>query len=55
MNKFLILLTFLHFALAVPISMGNALRNQVVIDFKNAIIPIISKQIEHIPLPDIHD
>jgi len=54
MNKFLILLTFLHFALAASITMGNALRNQVVIDFKNAIVPIISKQIEHIVLQDIH-
>jgi len=34
--------------------MGNALRNQVVIDFKNAIVPIISKQIEHIQIPDMH-
>jgi len=54
MNKFLILLTFLHLALAASITMRNALRNQVVIDFKNAIVPIISKKIEHIVVPDIY-
>ena len=54
MNKFLILLTFLHLALAASITMRNALREQVVIDFKNAIVPIISKKIEHIVVPDIH-
>lgn len=32
----------------------NALRNQVVIDFKNAIVPIISRQVEHMHLPDVH-
>ena len=40
--------------LCVKPSMKNALRNQVVIDFKNAIVPIISKQVEHMVLPDIH-
>jgi hypothetical protein len=32
----------------------NALRNQVIVDFKNAIVPIISKQVEHLKLPDVH-
>ncbi len=47
------------FLLAVSIfglkpGMKNALRNQVVIDFKNAVVPIVSRQIEHLVLPDIH-
>ncbi len=40
--------------LAQKTSMRNALRNQVVTDFKNAIVPIISKQVAHMVLPDVH-
>jgi len=54
MNLFLIfLLTFTLLSAQKP-SLKNALRNQVIIDFKNAVVPIISKQIEHMTLPDIH-
>eukprot|EP01022_Parablepharisma_sp_SALTPOND_P024220 TRINITY_DN532_c0_g2_i1.p1 TRINITY_DN532_c0_g2~~TRINITY_DN532_c0_g2_i1.p1 ORF type:complete len:467 (+),score=52.54 TRINITY_DN532_c0_g2_i1:157-1557(+) len=35
-------------------SFKNALRNKVIIDFKNAITPIISKKFQHLTLPDIH-
>lgn len=35
-------------------SLKNALRNQVIIDFKNNIVPFISKQVSHLTLPDVH-
>lgn len=53
MNKFLLLLAFLHLASALTATMNNALRNQVVIDLKNALVPIVSKKIEHISIPNI--
>jgi len=35
-------------------SMKSALRNKVVTDFKDALVPIVYKQIAHIVLPDVH-
>ena len=54
MNKLIIFLALIPCLLCVKPSLKNALRNQVIIDFKNAIVPIISKQVEHLILPDIH-
>ena len=54
MNKLLIFVILLPVLLALKPSLKNALRNQVIIDFKNAVVPIISKQVEHLVLPDIH-
>ena len=54
MQKVILLLAILPCLLCLKPSMKNALRNQVVIDFKNAIVPIISRQVEHMVLPDIH-
>jgi len=55
MNKILIfVLVFISIVFAGKPSLKNALRNKVVIDFKNAIVPIISKQVQHLKLPDIH-
>lgn len=53
MTKLLIFLVCLNVALGISYTMSNALKNQVVIDFKNAIVPIISKEIEHMKLGDI--
>lgn len=53
MIKLLIFLVCLNVALGISYTMSNALKNQVVIDFKNAIVPIISKEIEHMQLDDI--
>jgi hypothetical protein len=53
MTRFLIFIVIINVILGATTTMNNALRNQVVIDFKNAIVPIISKQIEHVRLPDI--
>lgn len=52
--KILILLIILPILLCQKATLKNALRNQVIIDFKNAIVPIISKQVEHMVLPDVH-
>lgn len=54
MEIFLFLL-LLPIFLCQPPTIKNALRNQVVIDFKNAIVPIISRQVENINLPDVHE
>lgn len=54
MNKILILLFVLPCLLALKPSVKNALRNQVIIDFKNAMVPIISKEVEHMKFPDTH-
>eukprot|EP01022_Parablepharisma_sp_SALTPOND_P024219 TRINITY_DN532_c0_g1_i1.p1 TRINITY_DN532_c0_g1~~TRINITY_DN532_c0_g1_i1.p1 ORF type:complete len:524 (+),score=22.48 TRINITY_DN532_c0_g1_i1:221-1573(+) len=53
MNK-LIFVLILTCAFCLKPSFKNALRNKVIIDFKNAIVPIISRQIQHLTLPDIH-
>jgi len=50
----LLLVLFATNIIGLKPGMKNALRNQVVIDFKNAIVPIISKQVEHLTLPDVH-
>lgn len=39
---------------AMGVTMNNALRNQVVTDFKNAIIPVISKKFSTVVVPDVH-
>ena len=57
MNK-LVLICFTILALGVYCqkpAFKNALRNQVITDFKNAIVPIISKQIENLKLTDVHE
>jgi len=54
MNKILILFVFISLVFALKPSIKNALRNKVIIDFKNSIVPIISKQVQHLTLPDIH-
>eukprot|EP00826_Nyctotherus_ovalis_P025798 TRINITY_DN2000_c0_g2_i15.p1 TRINITY_DN2000_c0_g2~~TRINITY_DN2000_c0_g2_i15.p1 ORF type:complete len:520 (-),score=95.94 TRINITY_DN2000_c0_g2_i15:135-1694(-) len=53
MRNLLVFLAFLCVALGSTPSMSNALRNQVLVDFKNAIIPSLSKQLEHITLEQI--
>ncbi len=52
--RFIIFALLLTAVLAQKVSMRNALRNQVVTDFKNAIVPIISKQVANLALPDVH-
>ncbi|MDR3548022.1 MAG: hypothetical protein P4M11_07125, partial [Candidatus Pacebacteria bacterium] len=54
MTRLVFLLALLPFLLAGAPTIKNALRNQVVIDFKNVIVPIVSKQIENLVLPDVH-
>eukprot|EP00830_Metopus_es_P019061 TRINITY_DN6872_c0_g1_i1.p1 TRINITY_DN6872_c0_g1~~TRINITY_DN6872_c0_g1_i1.p1 ORF type:complete len:479 (+),score=84.36 TRINITY_DN6872_c0_g1_i1:41-1438(+) len=54
MTKFIFFGLFLALALGLKPSMKNALRNQVIVDFKNAIAPIISKKVSHLVLPDVH-
>ena len=55
MNKILLFLALIiACVLALKPSLKNALRDQVITDFKNAIVPIISKKVEHITVPDIH-
>jgi hypothetical protein len=54
MQKVILLLAILPCLLALKPSMKNALRNQVLVDLKNAIVPIVSKKLEHLVLPDIH-
>lgn len=53
MKKLLILLVFVSAVLGLQNTMNNALRNQVVTDLKNALVPIISKKIENIYLDDM--
>lgn len=53
MTKYLVFLVLLSMALGLSTTMNNALRNQVVIDFKNAIIPIVTKNLQNIRLPNI--
>ena len=52
--KLILILVLATCTFALKPSLANALRNQVIVDFKNNIIPVISKQIEHITIPDIH-
>jgi len=52
--RFLFFCILLAAALCLRPSMKNALRNKVVTDFKDAIVPIIYKQISHIVVPDVH-
>lgn len=53
MTKFYLLLVFFHLAFAITSTMNNALRNQVVIALKDAMLPYISQKIQHLKLPDI--
>ena len=54
MYKVLLLLAILPCLFGAKPSMKNALRNQVLVDLKNNIVPIISKKLDHLILPDIH-
>jgi hypothetical protein len=54
MIKSLLVLTFLNLVFGATTTMNNALRNQVVTDFKNAIVPIISSKIRHVSINDIN-
>lgn len=54
MSKLLLFLALVGVVMGLTATMNNALRNQVVIDFKNAIVPILSKQVEYMKLPDVH-
>ncbi len=54
MYKILVILAVIPCLLGARPSIKNALRHKVVIDFKDAIVPIISKHVEHLTLPDVH-
>eukprot|EP00826_Nyctotherus_ovalis_P003196 TRINITY_DN10645_c0_g1_i7.p1 TRINITY_DN10645_c0_g1~~TRINITY_DN10645_c0_g1_i7.p1 ORF type:complete len:464 (-),score=76.21 TRINITY_DN10645_c0_g1_i7:119-1510(-) len=48
MNKLLILLVVFHVVLGLQATMNNALRTQVIIAFKDILVPVISKEIKTI-------
>ncbi len=50
----LLVLSALHGTYALKTSMRNSLRNQVLIDYKNAMIPILYKKIAHMNFPPSH-
>lgn len=50
---FFILALLVFFGNTQQVTIKNALRNQVIIDFKDNIVPLVSRQIEHLILPNI--
>ncbi len=54
MMKILVLSLLLVTVFTLQAGMRNALRNQVITDFKNAVVPSIYKQIAHMKMPDVN-
>ena len=55
MNQYWILLLAIAVVSGLNPTLRAVLRHQALINFKNAVIPVISRQIQHITLPDVHE
>ena len=55
MNQYWILLIALSVVSGMNPTLRAVLRHQALINFKNAVIPIVNRQIQHIALPDVHE
>eukprot|EP00826_Nyctotherus_ovalis_P063718 TRINITY_DN9346_c0_g1_i1.p1 TRINITY_DN9346_c0_g1~~TRINITY_DN9346_c0_g1_i1.p1 ORF type:complete len:476 (-),score=141.91 TRINITY_DN9346_c0_g1_i1:60-1487(-) len=52
MAKLFIFISLISVIMGLNPTMNNALRNKVLIDFKDAIVPIITKEVKNLKLPD---
>ena len=55
MNQYWILLLALSVVSGLNPTLRAVLRHQALINFKNAIVPLVNRQIQHIALPDVHE